>query len=71
MCARDGRGRDRSGARGRAHVCAVDVFFRAVLCVRLNARLNGVRVEALRGDLLGAVPGRRFDVITQPALPAE
>jgi release factor glutamine methyltransferase len=60
----------RAGARS---VTAVDVSRRAVLAVRLNARLNGVRVEAVRGDLLAAVPGRRFDVITSnpPYLPAD
>ena len=43
-----------------------------MLTARLNARLNGVRIEALRGDLLGAVPGRRFDVIVSnpPYLPS-
>jgi release factor glutamine methyltransferase len=58
-----------AGARA---VCAVDVSARAVLTARLNARLNGVRVEALRGDLLDAVPGRRFDVIVSnpPYLPS-
>ena len=57
---------------GAGSVCAVDVSVRAVLTARLNARLNGVRVEALRGDLLGAVPGRRFDVIVSnpPYLPS-
>jgi release factor glutamine methyltransferase len=58
---------------GARSVTAVDVSRRAVLTVRLNARLNGVRVEAVRGDLLGAVPGRRFDVIVSnpPYLPAD
>ena len=44
-----------------------------MLTARLNARLNGVRVEALRGDLLAAVPGRRFDVIVSnpPYLPSD
>ena len=57
---------------GAGSVCAVDVSARAVLAARLNARLNGVRVEALRGDLLDAVPGRRFDVIVSnpPYLPS-
>jgi release factor glutamine methyltransferase len=56
---------------GARFVTAVDVSARAVLTVRLNARLNGVRVEAIRGDLLDAVPGRRFDVIVSnpPYLP--
>jgi release factor glutamine methyltransferase len=59
-----------AGARA---VTAVDVSRRAVVCARLNARLNGVRVEALRGDLLAAVPGRRFDVIVSnpPYLPSD
>jgi release factor glutamine methyltransferase len=57
---------------GARSVCAVDVSLRAVLTTRLNARLNGVRVEALRGDMLAAVPGRRFDVIAAnpPYLPS-
>jgi release factor glutamine methyltransferase len=58
---------------GARSVTAVDVSARAVLTARINARLNGVRVEALRGDLLDAVPGRRFDVIVSnpPYLPSE
>jgi release factor glutamine methyltransferase len=58
---------------GARSVTAVDISRRAVLTVRLNARLNGVPVEALRGDLLGAVPGRRFDVIVSnpPYLPSD
>jgi release factor glutamine methyltransferase len=58
---------------GARFVTAVDVSARAVLATRLNARLNGVRVEAIRGSLLDAVPGRRFDVIVSnpPYLPAE
>ena len=58
---------------GARSVTAVDVSARAVLSVRLNARLNGVRVEALRGDLLDAVAGRRFDVIASnpPYLPSD
>lgn len=57
-----------SGARS---VTAVDVSLRAVLSARLGARLNGVRVEALRGSLFDAVPSRRFDVIVSnpPYLP--
>jgi release factor glutamine methyltransferase len=58
---------------GARSVTAVDVSRRAVLAARINARLNGVRVEALRGSLLEAVPGRRFDVIVSnpPYLPGE
>jgi release factor glutamine methyltransferase len=59
--------------RGAREVTAVDVSRRAVLATRLNARLNGVRVRALRGDLFGAVAGRRFDLILSnpPYLPSE
>lgn len=56
-------------------VMAVDVSRRALLAVRLNARLNGVRVRvrARRGDLFDAVRGERFDLIVAnpPYLPAE
>jgi release factor glutamine methyltransferase len=57
---------------GARSVTAVDVSARAVLTVRINAWLNGVRIEALRGDLLDAVAGRRFDVIVSnpPYLPS-
>ncbi len=57
---------------GARSVTAVDVSRRAVWTVRLNARLNGVRVNARRGDLLAAVAGERFDVIcaNPPYLPA-
>jgi release factor glutamine methyltransferase len=55
-----------------ARATAVDVSRRAVLCAALNARLNGVRVRALRGDLLAPVSGERFDAIVSnpPYLPA-
>jgi release factor glutamine methyltransferase len=56
-----------------ASATAVDVSRRAVLCAALNARLNGVRVRALRGDLFAAVPGERFDAIVSnpPYLPGD
>jgi release factor glutamine methyltransferase len=56
-----------------AQATAVDVSRRAVLCAALNARLNGVRVRALRGDLFAPVHGERFDAIVSnpPYLPAE
>jgi release factor glutamine methyltransferase len=63
-----------AGARaGAGAVTAVDVSRRSVLTVRINARLNGVRVRALRGDLFAPVAGERFDVIVSnpPYLPAE
>ena len=59
-------------AARRAEVTAVDVSRRAVAAIRLNAALNGVKVRALRGDLLAAVPGERFDAIVSnpPYVPA-
>jgi release factor glutamine methyltransferase len=56
-----------------AEATAVDVSRRAVLLARVNARLNGVRVRAVRGDLLAAVDGERFDVIVSnpPYVPSE
>ena len=56
-----------------ARPTAVDVSRRAVLTVRINARLNGVKVRAVRGDLFGAVGPDRFDAIVSnpPYVPAE
>jgi release factor glutamine methyltransferase len=49
--------------RGAREVTAVDVSRRALLTARLNARLNGVRVRGLRGDLFAPVGRARFDAI--------
>src|ERR687895_1078166 len=49
--------------RGARSVTAVDCSRRAVLTARLNARLNGVRVRALRGDLLEPLHGEELDLI--------
>jgi release factor glutamine methyltransferase len=59
--------------RGARSVTAVDVSRRAVLTARINARLNGVRITARRGDLFGAVGDERFDAIVSnpPYVPAE
>jgi release factor glutamine methyltransferase len=59
--------------RGAKEVTAVDVSLRAVIAARMNARLNGVRVRALRGDLFGPVAGRQFELIVSnpPYLPSE
>jgi release factor glutamine methyltransferase len=58
---------------GAGAVTAVDVSRRSVMTVRINARLNGVRVRALRGDLFAPIAGERFDFIVSnpPYLPAE
>jgi release factor glutamine methyltransferase len=62
-----------AAAQRGAHASAVDISRRAVLCTRLNARLNGVRVRALRGDLLAPVGDERFDAIVSnpPYLPGD
>ena len=54
-------------------VTAVDVSRRAVLTVRINAALNGVRIRALRGNLFEPLGDERFDVIVSnpPYVPAE
>lgn len=58
---------------GASDVVAVDVSPRAVLAVRVNARLNGVRVRALRGDLFEPLNRERFDVIVSnpPYVPSQ
>lgn len=58
---------------GARTVTAIDISRRAVAAARLNGRVNGVRVEALRGDLFSPVRGRRFDLITSnpPYLPGD
>lgn len=48
---------------GANRVTAVDVGRRAVASVLLNARLNGVSVDARRGNLFAPVGDRRFDLI--------
>jgi release factor glutamine methyltransferase len=53
----------RAAQRGAGDVWAVDVSRRAVAAATLGARLNGVRVRGVRGDLFTAVAGRRFDLI--------
>jgi release factor glutamine methyltransferase len=62
-----------TAARGGAGaVTAVDVSRRAVLTTRLNARLNGVSVRAVRGDLLKPLGDECFDLIVSnpPYVPA-
>ncbi len=48
---------------GARRVTAVDLSERSVLSARLNARLNGVRVRARRGDLFGPLDAERFDLV--------
>ena len=58
---------------GAESVTAVDLSRRAVATTLLNAAVNRVRVEAVRGDLLKPVAGRRFDLIVSnpPYVPSE
>jgi SAM-dependent methyltransferase len=48
-----------------------DITARAALFAAFNARLNGVAIESVEGDLYAPVLGRRFDLITfhPPFLP--
>ncbi len=59
--------------RGARSVTAVDCSRRAVLTTRVNARLNRVKVKAVRGDLFEPVGDQRFDAIVSnpPYVPAE
>ncbi len=60
-----------AATRTRSGVVAVDVSRRAVLATRINAKLNGVTLDAVRGDLFDPVRGARFDLIVSnpPYLP--
>jgi release factor glutamine methyltransferase len=62
-----------AGRLGARRVTAVDVSRRAALTARLNGRLNGVRVDARRGDMFAPVAAERFDVIlaNPPYVPGE
>jgi release factor glutamine methyltransferase len=61
-----------TAARLGARATGVDLSRRAALNARLNARLNGLALEVLRGDLFEPVRGRRFDLIVSnpPYIPA-
>jgi release factor glutamine methyltransferase len=61
-----------AAAGAGASATAIDISRRAVACAALNARLNGVEVRALRGDLFAPVAGERFDLIAAnpPYVPA-
>jgi release factor glutamine methyltransferase len=62
-----------AAAQAGARATAVDISRRAIACARLNSRLNGVRVRAVRGDLFGPVAGEAFDLIVAnpPYVPGE
>ncbi|MFA1543614.1 HemK2/MTQ2 family protein methyltransferase [Actinomadura monticuli] len=52
-----------AAARAGCDVVAVDVSATAVLAARANARMRGLPVRVLRGDLFAPVAGEVFDVI--------
>lgn len=47
-----------------ASVDAVDVSWKALANVRLNARLRGLRISTRRGRLFEPIGSRRFDLVT-------
>jgi release factor glutamine methyltransferase len=55
-----------------ARVTAVDISRRALFSARVNALLNGVRVNTRHGSLFSGVAGERFDTIVSnpPYLPS-
>ncbi|HWK29523.1 MAG TPA: HemK2/MTQ2 family protein methyltransferase [Solirubrobacter sp.] len=63
LCAGPGLAGVAAARRHRAALTTVDVSRRAALNARLNGALNGVRVRALRGDLVAPLDGARFDLI--------
>ena len=73
LCSGSGAVAISAAQRGPREVTTVDISRRSVLATRLNARLNGVRVRARRGDLFEAVGNARFDAIVSnpPYVPAE
>ncbi|HSX96558.1 MAG TPA: methyltransferase, partial [Streptomyces sp.] len=52
-----------AAARRGADVTAVDISWRAVLNARVNAVLARLPLRVVRGDLLGPVSERSFDLI--------
>jgi release factor glutamine methyltransferase len=58
-----------AAARGAA-VTAVDTSRRALVAARINARINGVPVRTLQGDLFSGLARERFDCIAAH-LPSE
>ena len=64
LCTGSGAVAVAAALRGVRSATAVDVQRRSAWTARINARLNGVRVRALHGDLFEPVAGRRFDLIT-------
>ena len=57
---------------GAGSITAVDVSRRAIVAARMNALINGVRLDARRGSLFEPVAGQYFDLIAAnpPYVPA-
>jgi release factor glutamine methyltransferase len=72
VCSGSGAVAIAAAARGVRSATAIDVHRLSAWTARLNARLNGVRIRALHGDLFEPVRGERFDLITAnpPYVPA-
>jgi release factor glutamine methyltransferase len=64
LCSGSGAAAVAAAIRGVRSTTAVDIHRRSVFATRLNARLNGVRVRSLHGDLFEPVGQERFDLIT-------
>src|SRR5579863_3832599 len=73
LCAGSGMLGIAAALQGASHVTTVDISHLAVAAAKLNSRINGVHVEALRGDLFEPVADRRFDLIVSnpPYLPGD
>ena len=61
-----------AAAKAGASTSAVDISRRATINAGLNARLNGVKIDVRRGDLLEPFARERFDLIASnpPYVPA-
>jgi len=72
VCSGSGAVAIAAAKRGVRSATTVDLHRASAWTARLNARLNGVRVRALHGDLFEPVAGERFDLITAnpPYVPA-
>jgi release factor glutamine methyltransferase len=72
VCSGSGAVAIAAAKRGVRSATTVDLHRVSAWTARLNARLNGVRVRALHGDLFEPVAGERFDLITAnpPYVPA-
>ena len=72
LCAGSGALALTAAVRGARRVVAGDSSLRAILSVRANARMNGLRVDARRGDLFTVAHAHeRFDLVlaNPPYLP--